>query len=164
MPLAIFFYDVIVAVHVAAVVIAFGVTYAFPVIEASIMRLAPRAMPAWHTTVATVTGRFVTPAMGVALFTGVYLAADRDYFDEVWVQVPFAVLFVLFGLNGSFFAPQSRKLAALAEKDVAAAPGDGPVTWSPEYKALMRRVAQGGAAAGLLILLAIFFMVAKPGA
>lgn len=160
---AIYFYDVVVAIHVMAIVVGFGVTFAFGLIEASLMRLSPRAIPAWHETVAKVVGKFVTPAMAVALFAGVYVASDRDYFDKVWVQVPFAALIVLFGLNGSFFAPQSRKLAALAGKDVAASPGDGPVTWSPEYKALAARVAYVGAAAGVLILLSVFFMVAKPG-
>lgn len=161
---AIYFYDIVVAIHVMAIVVAFGVTFAFPVIEASIMRLAPRAIPAWHTTVATVTGRFMTPAMAVALFAGVYLASDRDLFSEIWVTVPFAALLVLFGLNGSFFAPQSRKLAALAEQDVAASPEPGAVAWSAGYQALSKRVAMVGTLAGLLVLGSTFFMVAKPGA
>lgn len=160
---AIYFYDVIVAVHVMAIVIAFGVTFAYPVIEAQLKRLAPRSMPSWHQTVAFVDGKFVTPAAGIALFAGVYLASDRDLFSKVWVQVPFAALIILFGLVGSFFTPQSRKLAELAAKDVAASPGDGPVTWSAEYDALSKRVAVVGTVAGLLILVSIFFMVAKPG-
>jgi hypothetical protein len=164
MTLAIYFYDVVVAVHVMAVVVAFGVTFAYPVIEAQIMRLSPRALPSWHTTVAFLQSKFVTPAMAIALFAGVYLASDRDLFDRIWVQLPFAILIVLFGLTGSFFTPQSRKLAELAARDVAAAPaGDGPVTWSAEYLAVAKRVAVVGTAAGLLILVAIFFMVAKPG-
>lgn len=164
MFLAIYFYDVVVAVHVMAIVVAFGATFAYPVIEAQIRRLAPRALPAWHTTVAYLDARFVTPAAGVALFAGVYLASDRDLFDRIWVQIPFAILIVLFALMGSFFTPQSRKLAELAAKDVAAAgAGDGPVTWSGEYDALARRVAIVGTVAGVLVLLAIFLMVTKPG-
>ncbi|MCW3013190.1 MAG: hypothetical protein JWO02_282 [Solirubrobacterales bacterium] len=164
MPLAIYFYDVVVAVHVAAVVIAFGVVFSYPVIDASFRKLNPRAMPAWHATHAFIDSRVVTPGMAVALFAGVYLASDRDYFKEIWLQVPFAVLIVLFGLTGSFFIPQGRKLAEAAAKDVGATPGDGPVTWSAEYNALAARYAQVGAGASVLILLAIFFMVVKPGA
>ncbi|MCW2997675.1 MAG: hypothetical protein JWN65_1224 [Solirubrobacterales bacterium] len=164
MPLAIYFYDVIVAVHVAAIVIAFGVVFAYPVIDASFRKLNPRALPAWHATHAFIDSRVVTPGMTVALFAGVYLASDRDSFKEIWVQVPFAALIVLFGLTGSFFVPQGRKLAELAAKDVAATPGDGPVTWSAEYTTRARRFAIAGAGAAVLILLSIFFMVAKPGA
>lgn len=163
MPLAIYFYDVVVAVHVAAIVIAFGVTFAFPLIDAQIRRLAPRSLPAWHQIVATLNGRFITPAMAVALFAGIYAAQDRDLMGKSWVGVPFAILIVLFGLVGAFFTPQSRRLAELAAKDVAASPGDGAVAFSAEYDAAYKRVAAVGTAAGVLILVAIFFMVAKPG-
>lgn len=160
---AILFYDVVLAVHVMAIVIAFGVTFAYPVIEAQLKRLAPRSMPSWHTTVAFVDGKFVTPAAGVALFAGVYMASDRDLFAKVWVQFPFAALIVIFGVVGSFFTPQSRKLAELAAQDVAASPGDGPVSWSAEYEAASKRVAIVGTVIGVLILASVFFMVAKPG-
>lgn len=163
MPLAILFYDVVVAVHVAAIVIAFGVTFAFPFIDAQLMRVAPRAMPGWLETRVKLTGRFITPAMAVALFAGVYAAQDRDLFSKVWVTVPFVILIVLFALAGAFFAPQERKLSVIAARDVAASPGDGAVQWSTEYHALYKRVAAVGASAGLLILLAIFLMVTKPG-
>lgn len=163
MVLAIYFYDVVVAVHVAAIVLAFGVTFAYPLIDAQIRRLAPRALPAWHQIVATIDGKFVTPAMAVALFAGIYAAQDRDLFSKVWVQVPFAILIILFAVTGAFFTPQSRKLAELAAKDVAASPGDGDVAWSAEYEATYKRLSIVGTVAGVLILLAIFFMVTKPG-
>jgi hypothetical protein len=163
MPLAIYFYDVVVAVHVAAIVIAFGVTVAFPLIDAQIRRLAPQSMPVWHHIVATINGKFITPAMAVALFAGIYAAQDRDLMGKSWVGVPFAILIVLFGLVGAFFTPQSRKLADLAGRDVAASSGAADVTWSAEYDAAYKRVATVGTVAGLLILVAIFFMVAKPG-
>lgn len=160
---AILFYDVVLAVHVMAVVIAFGVTFAYPVIESQIKRLSPRSLPTWHTIVAFLDSKFVSPAAGIALFAGVYMASDRDLFSKVWVLVPFAALIVIFAVVGSFFTPQSRKLAELAARDVAASPGEGAVTWSAEYEALSKRVAVVGAVVGGLILLSIFMMVAKPG-
>ncbi|WP_354699285.1 hypothetical protein DSM112329_04996 [Paraconexibacter sp. AEG42_29] len=160
---AILFYDIVLAVHVMAVVVAFGVTFAYPVIETQIKRLQPRALPTWHTVAAKVDGKLVTPAAALALFAGVYMASDRELFDRIWVQVPFAALIIIFGAVGSFLTPQSRKLAELAARDVAASPGDGAVTWSAEYEALSKRVAAVGAVMGGLILLSIFLMVAKPG-
>lgn len=166
MSLAISFYNVVVAVHVMAVVVAFGVTFAYPFIEAQVKRTAPGSLPAWHGIVATVNGKFVTPAMGVALIAGIYAALDASLFDKVWVQVPIVILLVLFGIVGGFLTPQSRKLAELAAQDVAAAGGGGgggTVTRSAEYEAVSKRVGMVGGLAGVLILLAIFFMEAKPG-
>lgn len=160
---AIVFYDVVLAVHVIAVVVAFGVTFAYPVIESQVKQRAPRALPEWHRITAFLDGKFVSPAAGIALVAGVYLASDRDLFDRVWVQVPFTALIVILGTVGAYFTPQSRQLAALAERDVAAAAADGPVTWSAEYQALSKRVAAVGGVIGFLILLSIFMMVAKPG-
>jgi hypothetical protein len=163
MPPAILFYDVVVAVHVAAIVIAFGVTFAYPLIDTQVRRLSPRSLPVWHQIVATINAKFTTPAMAVALFAGIYAAQDRDLMGKSWVGIPFAILIVLFGLVGAFFTPQSRKLADLAAKDVAASPGTGDVTFSAEYEAAYKRVAAVGTGAGILILVAIFLMVTKPG-
>lgn len=163
MTLAIEFYNVVVAVHVMAVVVAFGVTFAYPFIEAQVKRTAPRALPQWHGILASVDGKLVTPAMALAFVAGIYAASDRSYFSEIWVQVPFAILIVLFGVTGGFFAPQSRKLAELSTADVAAGGADGAVAWSPAYEAASRRVGMVRGLAGLLVLVAIFFMEVKPG-
>ena len=40
---------------------------------------------------------------------------------------------------------------------------DGPVTLSPEYQAISSRLARAGLLASALVLIAIFFMAAKPG-
>ena len=46
--LAIQFYDVVVAVHVMAIVLAFGVTFAYPIIGPYMAKNAPAALPALH--------------------------------------------------------------------------------------------------------------------
>jgi hypothetical protein len=109
-------------------------------------------------------GRFlIAPAGGIALLAGFYLASDRDYMSKVWVVVPMIILIGLLALGGAFFGPSERKASELAARDVAAAPADGPVTFSPEYKAVASRIAKVGGLANVLILVAIFFMTAKPG-
>jgi hypothetical protein len=160
---AILFYDVVVAVHVAAIVIAFGVTFAFPFIDSQLTRLSPQSLPAWYRTRAALDAKFVTPAMGLALVAGIYAASDRDLFSKVWVTVPMVILIALFGLVGAVFTPTDRKLADVAERDLTASPAGGQVTWSAEYQALSKRLAGFGTLAGVLILTAIFFMVTKPG-
>jgi uncharacterized membrane protein len=160
--LGILFYDAAVAVHVMAVVIAFGVTFVYPVIVPFLTRHHPRTLPAWHHAQDRVGKFLITPFAMLALLIGIYLASERDYWSEIWVTVPLVILVVLLGLGGAFFSPQEARSAELAQRDIDAA-GDGPVTLSPEYEAVAKRVAMVGTLASLLVLVAIFFMVAKPG-
>lgn len=151
-------YDVITAVHVMAIVLAFGVTFAYPVLFPFLDRVHPQALGPLHAAQDRI-GRFLIMPFGtLALATGLYLAADRDLFDRVWVQVPMAILIVLLGLGGAFFAPRERRAAEIAMRDAEA--GRGP---SEEYRTLSGQIAKVGALASLLVLVAIFFMVAKPG-
>src|SRR6202044_3671949 len=48
MIVAITFYTFVLAVHIAAIVIAFGVTFAYPVMYAVGIRAEPRSMPGLH--------------------------------------------------------------------------------------------------------------------
>ena len=82
---------------------------------------------------------------------------------KIWVIVPLIILIGLLALGGAFFGPSEKRAAELAGRDVAAAGPDGPVILSPEYTAVAARIAKVGALANVLILVAIFFMAAKPG-
>lgn len=163
MPPAILFYDVVVWVHVTAIVLAFGVTFAYPILIPYFQSQHPRAVPALHEAQALIGRRLITPAATVALLAGAYLATDREYWDEVWVTVPLLILLLLLGMAGAFFTPNERRAAELASRDVEAA-GAGQPTWSAEYQALGKKVAGVGALASLLVLVALFFMITKPGA
>lgn len=154
---AILFYDVVVAAHVMAVVAAFGVTFAYPVILPWFAATHPSAMPAVHEMQVRVGRLVITPFATLALLTGFYLALDRDVLSEVWVSVPMLILIVLLGLGGAFFTPREKQLAAIARRDL-----DAGGTLSEEYAARARTVGAVGALTSALVLIAIFFMVAKP--
>ena len=160
---AIYFYDVVLSVHIAAIVVAFGVTFAYPIFGVYVTREHPRFLPVLHAAQERIGKLLIAPAGTIALLAGFYLASDRDYMGKVWVIVPLIILIGLLGLGGAFFAPSDRRAGELAARDVAAAGADGPVTLSPEYQALASRIARVGALASLLVLIAIFFMAAKPG-
>jgi uncharacterized membrane protein len=164
MPLApaIFFYDVVLALHIAAIVIAFGVTFAYPIIGIYVTRSEPRFLPVLHTVQERVGRVLIAPAGGIALLAGFYLASDRDYMGKIWVIVPLVILVGLLALGGAFFGPSEKRAADLSRRDVDAA-GAGEITLSPEYTAVAGRIAKVGALANVLILVAIFFMAAKPG-
>jgi uncharacterized membrane protein len=157
--LAVEFTRVVVAVHVMAVVAGLGVLFAYPVLLPWLRRNHPRAMPAVHAAQERLDKLLINPALVVIFAAGVYLASKEDVWSKVWVSVPLVILVVLGGLGGAFFTPNERKLAEFARRDLQH--GD---ELSAEYDALFSRVATVGLVAALLVLVAIFFMVAKPGA
>jgi uncharacterized membrane protein len=152
------FYGVVLAVHIMAVVIAFGTTFAYPAFMPWARRTHPQAMPVIHDVSGRLGRLVMSPAMVVVLLAGAYLASDADAWSESWVSVPLVILLLIGGLGGMFFAPNERRLAELARRDLAAPGGE----LSAEYDALFRRVAIGGLATCALVLVAIFFMAAKP--
>jgi uncharacterized membrane protein len=158
MPLAITFYSVVLSVHIMAVVVAFGTSFAYPVFMPWARKNHPRAMPVIHEMSDRLGKLVMSPAIVVVLVCGIYLASDADVWSESWVSVPLVILIVIGGLGGAFFAPKERQLAALATRDLGAGAGE----LSAEYDALFRRVAVGGYTVCVLVLIAIFFMTVKP--
>jgi hypothetical protein len=162
---AVTFYTFALAVHIAAIVIAFGVTFAYPVMYAVGVRSEARSMPGVHRIQDSV-GKFViSPFLGLALLAGIYLASKLHTWSDFYVQWGFAVIIVLGALGGAYFAPRERRLAELAERDVAAGdPDSDSFTFSAEYRALRKQVFSVNLAGNVAILLTIFFMTAQTGA
>jgi hypothetical protein len=144
MVLALAFYDIVVSVHVMAVVAAFGAWFAYPLV-------VPRGDAAAHRAQARFARAVINPAGLLALIAGAYLASDRSYWDESWVGIPLLILIILMGISGGYFIPRQQRLAELAEG------GAGP-----EYASLADQVRTVALVAAALVLVAIFFMVAKP--
>ncbi len=63
-------------------------------------------------------------------------------------------------MQGGYFVPTDKKLAAMAEKELAA----GATTLSEDYQRQAQREGGIGTVAGILIIVAVFLMVTKPGA
>jgi uncharacterized membrane protein len=156
---AVMFYDVVLTVHILAVVVAFGVVFSYPVIDAYFRRAAPGSLATLHEVHIQLARRVITPAMTVVLLAGLYLATDRWSLGDPWIGVTFAILLVLFGLMGAVLTPADKRLAELAERD--ASTGGGP---SADYERERRRADLFGSLALLLVVVAIFLMTAKPGA
>jgi Na+/proline symporter len=92
------------------------------------------------------------------LAAGIYLLAKGDISaSESWVTVGFIAIIVLFGMVHGFFGPRYRRGIELAERDLAAS---GEL--SPEYRKVSAQMARGGQVAGLIVAIAVFFMVVKP--
>jgi uncharacterized membrane protein len=157
---AVRFYDVVLTVHILAVVVAFGVVFAYPVLDAWFRRAVPGNLAALHDLHLTLGRRVISPAMIVVLLAGLYLATQDPWsFGDPWISATLAILFVLFGLMGGVLTPADRRLVQLAERDAKAGGGT-----SADYERARRRADLFGSLALLLVIAAIFLMVVKPGA
>jgi len=154
-------YELVMALHIMAVVAAFGVTFAYPIIFAVGAKAQPRAMPLLHRIEYTIERWLVNPSLLVVFAAGIYLASDGHHWSEFFVQWGFAVVIVIGALVGSVMIPTSKKAQQAAERDIAAA-GDGEVVFGEEYQGLARRLNFVGTTLSALVLLTIVFMVVKP--
>jgi hypothetical protein len=154
---AVLFWQVVLAVHIAAVLLTFGVTFSYPFIYLVAAKVEPRAMPWYHKTRSLIGQRLISPGLVLVLAAGIYLASDLHQWKFFYVQWGFAVVVVIGGLGGAFYAPREKKLAALAERDVAAA-GGATVSFSTEYRTLARRIAMVDWFALVLILITVYVM------
>jgi len=153
---AIDLYDVVLTIHILAVVVAFGVVFAYPLIDAQLKKAPNVDLATLHRLHVALAQKVITPAMTVVLVAGLYLAIDRWSLGDPWIGATLVILIALFALTGAVLTPTDRRLAQLAPCDGAAK--------GAEYEAQERKAARFGSIALLLVVVAIFLMVAKPGA
>jgi uncharacterized membrane protein len=160
MTFAIALYDVSVWVHVSAVVIGFGATFAGAVAFPVAMRLDVRHLPYVHHLQLAINERLAGPAFVLIILTGIYQTIEGEWgFDSFWISATFLIILALGAMNGLYFSRTDRRLAAQAQREL-----DETGNLSEDYQRQARREAIMGAVAGLLIIVAIFLMVTKPGA
>jgi uncharacterized membrane protein len=160
-PPAVTFYDVVLAVHIMAVVVAFGATFAYPIIFSVGARSDPRSLPVLHRISYTVERMLVNPGLLLVLIAGIYLASNGHHWSEFFVQWGLAAVIVIGAVVGVVMIPASKRAQELAERDIAAS-GDGPIEMSAEYQAVVRRLSTVGSLLSLLVLVTILFMAIKP--
>jgi uncharacterized membrane protein len=162
-PDTISFYNIVIFIHISAAIVAFGVTFAYPIVDAMLHRPGNlQHLAWWHRVQGELGPKLITSAATVLLLAGIYLAASGPYdFGSTFVSIGIAIVVVLLGLGGAVFAPTERKAAELAERDISAATG-GVITLSGEYQAVARRLRIVGVISAGLVLLAVFVMVMKP--
>jgi uncharacterized membrane protein len=154
-------YDVILAIHIMAVVVAFGVTFAYPVMFAVGARTDPRSLPVLHRVEHTIE-RFVTnTGLLIVILAGIYLASKAHDWSQFFVQWGLAAAIVIGALVGAVMIPTAKRAEQLATRDIAAA-GEGPVEMSAEYQALVKRLSSVGTLLSVLVLITILFMAIKP--
>jgi uncharacterized membrane protein len=145
-------------IHVLAVVLTFGPTFGYAFFVTAAEENSPRSVPTVLRGILTIDRYLVSPGLIVVLLAGIYMLIDAEISaGESFVTVGFIAIIVLFGMAHGFFRPQTRQALELAERDL----GQGD-TLSPEYEAISKKLETGGKIAGLIVVIAIFFMVVQP--
>ena len=128
------------------------------------MRLDVRHLPYVHRLHMAINQRLVSPALGVVLLTGIFQVIDGDWdFGTPWISISFADRLRARRHDGRL--PDARRAAAVRHGGARSwRAGPGRAHMSDEYQRQARRVGAIGALAGVLVVVAVFLMVTKPGA
>lgn len=160
-PLAATAYEIVLAVHIMAVVVAFGVTFAYPIMFVAASRSYPDSLPTLHRLEYMTERMLINPTLVVVLGAGIYLASDGHEWSQFFVQWGLGVVVVIGALLGAVLIPSSKRAEELAARDLAKAGAEAP-RQSDEYRAIVRRLNLVGSLTSLLVLITILFMVVKP--
>ena len=147
--------------HIVGAVIAFGPTFAFPIIGA--MGGAEPQHANFATRVSSVIGdRLVAPlALSMAVTgVGLILVTGRNPLDRGSWWLAIAIVLYVIALVFSI-AVQNRSVARVIEL-TSAPPPPGASGPPPELRALVGRVQQGGILLMVLFLVIVSLMVLKP--
>lgn len=151
MALAATLYDVVLWVHITAVVAAFGALFAYPVFLAVNAKAPLAHRTTFHQLQIAFSKRITGPTIGVILLAGIYLATDRELWSEPWVTVPLVLLFVIAGLGATVLRRAEERLVATSEG------GD-----ETGYASALATARTWTYVTLALVVITIYFMTAKP--
>jgi hypothetical protein len=165
--LAVSNYDLSLFLHLTAVMVGFGATFAEAIMFPVAMKVGVRHLPYVHRLQLAINQYMAGPALAIVLATGLYQVIDQDAwgFDQAWISAALVIILVVGGLLGGYFIPADRKLGPMVEREIAAA-GERELTLadlSPEYQRQGRREGVIGTITGILLIVAVYLMVTKPG-
>lgn len=159
--IAVAFYDVILWLHISGVVLAFGPTFAFGLYFAVGARKHPRGIPAILESQIAISRSLITLGGILVLLSGLYLTGDRFEFSDFFVAWGILAIIVLLGLTHGFFMPNDQRALRIINRDIEAS-GPGEFQPSQEFMDSSGKNAKMGPIAGLIIILTIYVMAAKP--
>ena len=164
--LAVTSYNLSVFLHVSAVLIGFGATWAEAVMFPVASKMSPRHLPYVHRLQLAINRFLAAPAILIVAGTGVYQVSEGNWsLGDLWVSGTIGILAAVALILMAFFIPMDRKLLPMVEQEIADL-GDGEIQLSQlsgEYIRKGKLEGGIGALMGVLLLVAVFLMTTKPG-
>jgi uncharacterized membrane protein len=156
-------YEASVAVHVAAAVLGFGPTFAYPVIQLAAERGDRAALPFAIGAILRISRTLAVPMAVVVGLTGAYQVAEGPWsLRDAWLAVGVALYLAVFGVAVGYLVPALRRAQAEAERMAAAARDGEPAPLSAEYVRITRGLKLAGGAVGASVLAIVALMEIKP--
>jgi uncharacterized membrane protein len=163
MPLGVTSYEVSLFIHITAAIVGLGVTFAEALTYPVALRLGERFLPFKHRLQLAINVFLAFPALVVVLATGLYQVSEASYeLGDFWLSGSMTIVVVLAVMLGAYFIPEDRRLQRMIEREIEAAEA-GEVVLSDEYRRRVRWEAALGTVADLLVIVAVYLMVTKPG-
>jgi hypothetical protein len=166
LPLAVTSYDFSLFLHITAVVVGFGSTFAESIMFPVAMSVSPRHLPYVHRLQLAINQYFAIPALVIVLATGFYQVSERDWdLGDFWLSGTLTIVIVIGALLGAYFIPADRRLGPMVQRELdELGPGEIKLSdLSPEYQRQGRIEGVIGTLVGILLIVAIYLMVTKPG-
>jgi hypothetical protein len=166
LPSAVGVYDISVAIHVMAAIVAFGPLFAFPLFISVTERRDLLSLPVVLRAVNRTERAVVVPVGALVGFTGVYQAIDGPYTfdDDVWMTIGFILYLIVFGVLVLLVEPLRAQAADEADRMLDEAEDDEErLPLSDTYRARMRLPNALMPAIGVVLLFVVYLMEVKPG-
>jgi uncharacterized membrane protein len=162
--LGISLYRASVVVHVIAVILAFGPTFAFPVIQVTAEKRFPRQLPFALTVIDRISRGIVVPSAVLVGVTGIYQALDGPFElgTDSWMDAGLALWALILAGALLIYNPAIRRARAAAERMIADAGPSGEVTLSNEYRRTTRLANVVGTGLSIAVLVVVYLMEVKP--
>ncbi len=157
---AVFFWQIILAVHIVFVVAAFGLLLSYPLITMAAERIDRRSLPAILRVRMLLSRSLVNPGLLLVVISGVYLASQQHQWGDFYVWWGIAAALAIGGLEGALVRRQSAALATLAERDVSLF-GSEHGSWSSDYVTARGRADQVNALLAVIVVVTTFLMVVQ---
>jgi uncharacterized membrane protein len=167
LPLAVTNYNISLFIHITAVMVGFGATFAESIMFPVAVKGGVRHLPYVHRLQLAINQWLATPAMVIILATGFYQVSEGNWdLGSFWISATLTIVIVIAGLLGAYFIPADRKLGPMVQGEIDAL-GDRELTLadlSEEYQRRGKMEGVVGTVTGLLLIAAVYLMVTKPGA
>ena len=104
------FFEVVLAVHIMAVVFAFGATFAYPVMLSAVGKADSRSLPALYRAIHAISTKVILPGLAIVVICGIYLASKLHVWSDFFVQWGFIVALLIGAVEGMFLSPNEKRL------------------------------------------------------
>jgi uncharacterized membrane protein len=146
-------YDASVAIHVAAALVGFGVTFSYPVIQLVAERRGPEALALGLDAILAISRWVAVPATLVVGVTGIFQLADGPYsLSDGWLGASFGLYLAVMVVAIVYLAP-----AYTRARDAALAGS------ADDYRAAIRGTNVVGPLVAAAVLAIAVLMEVKPG-